>query len=141
MRSNLLLVSVTLALLAGCAKTSPRSSTASPRAALDVYLMGLKQGNLAVVRSVYYSDRPDFQFHLSGPIPMESYNITKELVFDTAEAKRHNERGVVPPAEPADVQLDVEERIDGQAEMYSYWLRLIDGKWLIYAHTAWNAPD
>ncbi len=141
MRAPLLFVSAMLFPVAACAQQGPRSAPDSPRAALDTYMTGMKQGNLSLVLSVYYSDRPDFSFHLPGPIPVDSYKVTKELVFDTTDARRHNERGVVPPARAGDVQLDVEERTAGQAEMYTYWLRLIDGKWRIYAHTAWNAPD
>ncbi len=127
-------------LLVGWAAPVPAQAD-SPRAALETYLAGLKTGNVGLVLSVYHfgDRRPDY--YLPGPIPIESHRITKELVFDTIQARRHNTHGVIPPAQAGDVELQVEERISGHGEMYTYWLRLIDGHWRIYAHTAWNAPD
>jgi hypothetical protein len=111
------------------------------RRTLETYITGLKTGNDSLVLGVYYFGDRRSGFHLPRPIPIESYRITKEVVYDTAQARHHNVGGVVPPAQAGDVELNVEERIQGNAEMYSYWLRLIDGKWRIYAHTAWNTPD
>jgi len=117
------------------------AQTASPRAALETYLTGLKTGNLSLVLSVYYfgDRRPDF--HLPPPIPIESHRVLKELVLDSVAAKEWNDRGIVPAAMPGDVQLEVQERLSGHVEMFSYSLRRVDGKWLIYAHSSWGAPD
>ena len=135
------LICATLALVSGCTGRSPSSRPDSPHAALDTFITALKTGDSALVLTVYHSDRPDFTFTLPASIPIESYRITKEIVLDAGAAKRRNQTGVVPPAQPGDVELQVEERIAGKPEMYSYWLRSVGGRWRIYAHAAWNAPD
>ncbi len=113
----------------------------SPEAAVQTYIDGLKRGDLSAVRRAYNLAVVGSDFHLSGPLPIESYRITKKLVLDSVAAARHNEEGIVPPARVADVELQVEEMIEGKREMYSYWLRVFDGHWRIYAHTAWGGPD
>jgi hypothetical protein len=118
-----------------------RAQADSPRAALDTYLRGIKTGDLRLVLSIYHfgDRRPDF--YLPGPIALEEYRVLKETVLDSAAAKRWNDKGIVPAAKPGDVELQVEERISGRTERFSYSLRRVDGRWRIYAHSAWDAPE
>src|SRR6266480_2873997 len=113
----------------------------SPEAAVRTYIDGLKRGDQSAVRRAYNLAGGGSDFNLSGPLPIESYRITKKLVLDSAAAAGHNEKGIVPPARVADVELQVEEVIEGKREMYSYWLRVFDGQWKRYAHTGWGGPD
>ena len=134
-------VLATLGLISATPLRAARAQADSPRAALDTYLTGIKRGDLRLVLSIYHfgDRRPDF--HLPGPIPLEEYRVLKETVLDSAAAKRWNDKGIVPAAMPADVELEVEERISGRSQRCSYSLRRIDGHWRIYAHSAWDAPD
>jgi hypothetical protein len=118
-----------------------RAQSDSPRAALDTYLRGIKNGDVRLVKSVYYfgERRPDF--YLPGPQPLEEYRVLKETVLDSAAVQQWNAKGIIPAAMIGDVQLDVDERIAGHSHKFSYSLRRIDGQWRIYAHSAWDAPD
>ncbi len=113
----------------------------SPEVALKTYIEGLRRGDLSTVRRAYNLAVAGSDFHLPAPLPIDSYRVTKRLVLDSAAVRRSTETGVVPPARVGDVELQVEEVIQGQREMFSYWLRLFDGQWRIYAHAAWGGPD
>src|SRR6266705_4734216 len=102
---------------------------------------GHKDRGSDLVLSVYYfGDRPK-DFYLPGPLPLGEYRVTNETVLDSLAAKRWNDKGIAPSAMPGDVELEVEELMAGRREMFSYSLRRIEGKWRIYAHSAWDAPE
>ncbi len=140
MASSMTLVTV-IAALAASPVRAPCAQADSPRAALGTYLKGIRTGDRDLVLSVYYfGDRPK-DFYLPGPLPLGEYRVTNETVLDSLAAKRWNDKGIAPSAMPGDVELEVEELMAGRREMFSYSLRRIEGKWRIYAHSAWDAPE
>ncbi len=136
-----ILLSVLILLVCAPAGLGAQASLSSPEAALKTYVEGLKRGDVTAVRRAYNLAVAGSDFHLPGPLPIESYRVTKTLVLDSAAVTGSAETGVVPPARVGDVELQVEEVIQGKREMFSYWLRLFDGEWRIYAHAAWGGPD
>ena len=130
------------ALIIACSPTPSRAlqrGLETPEATLNTYVDGLKRGDLTTVRRAYNLDLTGSGFNLPGPLPITSYRITKKSVLDSAAVKRHNGRGVVPPARVGDVELEVDEITQGKSEKFWYWLRLFDSQWRIYAHTGSGA--
>jgi len=110
---------------------------ASPEATIETYIDALRAGDKETVLTCFHPELEDF--YLPEPIPIESYVITKETVFGESEAEEWNSVGIIPRAEPGDIDFDVEEKIDGKSHMFSYLMREVDGHWKIIAHCGWGA--
>lgn len=109
---------------------------ATPKDTLDTYIEALRAGDKETVLTCFHPELEDFG--MAGPIPIESYVITKETVFGESEAEEWNSAGIIPRAEIGDVDLEVEEKEEGNLQMFSYLMREVDGQWKIIAYCAWG---
>jgi hypothetical protein len=97
------------------------------------YIESLREGDLAGVLERYHGTT---DFYLPHPIPIKEYKIVKKITYGTKEVEDWNQKGVVPPAELGDVELQVRETIDGKEQIFFYNLRRVRGSWKIIAHSA-----
>src|SRR5258705_5277618 len=97
MRSHLHVLAV-LVLIGASSVCTVRAQSDSPRAALDTYLKGIKNGDVRLVKSVYYfgDRRPDF--YLPGPLPLEEHRVLTQTVLDSAAARRWDDNWILPTA-------------------------------------------
>ncbi len=109
----------------------------TPEAVLERYIKALGEGSLAGVRSVYHPS--DVDFYLPEPVTISRYVIKGKRVLARTDLAGLELR--VPPRE-GDIQLDVLQvrEADGLRTYHvmSYWFRLIDGVWKIYAQSVWG---
>jgi uncharacterized protein YpmS len=112
----------------------------TPEKALDYYINALRKGDVDLVYKVYANTD---NFYLPGPINIADYTITKKILFDEEAVNSWNTKGIQPPAQFGDIELQVEEFYpeSDSGYMFSYWLRLYDGQWKIYAHAGWDQAD
>jgi hypothetical protein len=117
---------------------TPDESKASPENTLKTYISGLREGNLETVLRCYYSESNNFRFHLSRPIRIDNYTVTKKTIYTDKMARKYKP---IPKAKAGDVELEVRESVEGREEMFTYLFREIDGEWRIISHAGWNQPD
>jgi hypothetical protein len=94
---------------------------ASPEITLKRYIEGLRKGDLSVVGECF--DPPDRGFYLPGPLKIDKYRIQKRIVFGSKDVR--DWKGIIPSAREGDIELQVEEFIDGTPTMFSYWFRKV----------------
>ena len=123
--------------ITGGARADETTPGNTPEEVLDTYIQALREGSLKGVRSVYHP--PDVAFYLPEPVAVTRYVIKRKRVLTRADLEGLDLR--VQPIE-GDVQLDVFQvrEVEGQRtyQMLSFWFRLIDGSWKIYAQSAWG---
>ncbi len=109
---------------------------ASPEITLQTYIEALRKADRSTVEECF--DPPAIGFYLPGPLPVDTYRIQKRIVFGPKEVREWNSKGIIPAAREGDVELQVQELMNGIPNMFSYWFRSVDTGWKIYAHSAWN---
>jgi hypothetical protein len=110
----------------------------SPEDTLDIYLSALKSGNKKQVLNCFSPKLNDF--YLPEPVPIKSYKIIKRIVYGQEETEDWNSKGIMPPAEIGDIDLQVEQESYGKKWMYSYLMRNVNGYWKIISHSVWDQP-
>jgi hypothetical protein len=103
---------------------------------LKTYIEALRKGDLATVEECF--DPRAIGFYLPEPLPIETYRIQKRIVFGPKEVRNWNSKGIIPAARAGDIELQVQELINGTPTMFSYWFRKVVSGWKIYAHSAWG---
>ena len=119
-------------LLLLCLTSCTTNSDRGPEETLRLYIESLRQGDLDGVRRAYFDAE---NFSLPGPLPIDSFHVTREQVLDERAA---SERPFTPSPQAGDVELDVRQYEQGREQMYTYNLRRIEGRWWIYSHSAWG---
>ena len=108
----------------------------TPEGTLELYLQSLRLGDETGVKAVLYP--VGREFNLDALIPIDSYAIATKQVLTAADARQYD---FVPAPEAGDVRLDVRQVYEaGNDEMFTYWLRQVEGMWKIYAWSSWEAP-
>lgn len=111
----------------------------TPEKALDYYINAIRSGRVDIIYKVYANTK---NFYLPDPINITDYSITKKILFDEEAVNSWNTKGIQPPAQFGDIELQVNEvyASTGKGEMFSYFLRLYGDQWKIFTHSAWNQP-
>lgn len=107
----------------------------SPEATLAGYIESLRQGNVKGVLDRYDGIK---EFQLSRPIPIDKYQIVKKITYGKKEVTSWNDKGIRPAAAIGDVELQVNEWINGKEQLYSYNFRLFNRSWKMISHSAWG---
>ena len=117
--------------------TSPVLDPTTPEGTLELYLQSLIAGDEEGVKALLYP--VGREFHLEMSVPVSAYAIANKNVLDLDEARQHD---FVPAPEAGDVRLDVQQIYEaGNREMFTYWLRQVDGTWKIYAWSSWEKEN
>ncbi len=116
----------------------------TPETTLQTYIRSMQLGDWPAVLQCYDLK----ELPLSKPVPIKNYQITKKIVFDPDQQKNWLAKGM-PAVQPGDVELQVKlfyqsgplaVQDDHQAN-YSYLLRRVETKWMIFAHIVRNSAS
>ena len=115
------------------------SSQETPEKTISRYIQALREGDPEGVRAVSYPS--ETAFYLPGPVNIIRYRIRDKRILRAGDLGGLKLR--VTPQE-GDIQLDVFQVREMEGErtyhMFSYWLRLIEDEWKIYARSVWGGP-
>ncbi len=107
----------------------------SPEATLAGYIASLQHGNVKGVLDRYDGIK---EFHLPRPIPIDKYQIVKKITYGRKEVTTWNDKGIRPASAIGDVELQVNEWINGKEQLFSYNFRSFNGSWKMISHSAWG---
>ena len=84
-----------------------------------------------------------FQFNV--PSKVISHDIKKKTIFTNKEVTKWNSKGIIPPAKPNDIQIDVYKVTlyngkTSEENTYTYVLRKYNNMWKIYSWHSWGSP-
>jgi hypothetical protein len=132
-RADIFRVCATAALLAFGADGSA-ASLGSPEQTLQHYIDSIRRGDVESVRECMYFGK----FEMNGPMHVKTFRVKRRLRYGPKLVLEWNKKGFSRPAEVGDVELQVEQTVEGYVGMWSYWFRQKEGGWKIYALAAWG---
>lgn len=123
----------------GCNNATPQKSyknvkieNSSPTNLLELYYGAIQSGNEKLINKLFTEEK---DLTLESPIPNISYNIVASRVITEQEALLRNQTTSKNILRDGDLEVFVEEKIEGNSEEITFILRKINNKWLIYSHS------
>ncbi len=122
----------------GCNSNTVKTSkntvieSSSPTHLLDLYYGAIKSGDEDLMNKLFIGDKG---LILEKPIPNISYRIVASRVITEQEALLRNQTTSKNILKEGDLEVFVEENINGNSEEITFIFRKINNKWLIYSHS------
>ncbi len=119
------------------ASFSVAAEYSTPEATISTYIDAVRKGDPVAVYDCFVAK--EYGYALQQAINIAGFEIKKNTVYGANEVVQWGD--VVPAAKWGDVDLEVEEILDGKSVMYSYLLREIRSEWKIVTFSAWLSDD